>query len=211
MSKNARGTKGGRGAGLPREGFPHFPDQGNPATGRSRSSRDDAKGRPEGIRVENRLVARRQRGRCVTRDDSIWPGLARVCGITDEITAGILGTEGNGKRRGATRSRLKEKKFSPAENGKLNSCCDAILPALSRHFSRCPFDSHDISPRTHWHSSKICVLICNLIGKPPSDWTDSIRALSSRPCSSSCCFPSFLVPFPISEESWWTHQGGSRE
>lgn len=28
-----------------------------------------------------------------------------------------------------------KKKFSPAENGKLNSCCDAILPTLPRHFS----------------------------------------------------------------------------
>jgi hypothetical protein len=57
---------------------------------------------------------------------------------------------------------------------------------------------------SHWRSNKICVLICNLIGKLPSDRADNVRALSHLPVllsflMFSCSWP-FLVLARISEE-----------
>lgn len=157
-------------------GFPPVSKPGKSDRGIAR--RCKGKMQSEDARVENRLVVRQVYhigGRYTTRDDSICPGLARS--LRNHWRDYGRYSRGGSNGRQCNMAGQVKKKFSPAGNGKLTSCPSAILPAshplLLNAIPPLSTSTLVISPRSHWHSNKICDLICNLIGKSPSSWAET--------------------------------------
>lgn len=156
-------------------GFRQFPNQGNP-TDRGVARRCKGKMQSEDARVENRLVVRQvyHVGEVATPRGMIRFDLARSL-RNHWWDYGRYSRNGSNGRQCNTAGQVKKKKkiFS-AGNGKLTSRPGAILPAshplLLNAIPSLSTSTLVISPRSHWHSNKICDLICNLIGKSPSAW-----------------------------------------